>query len=130
MNGQEEFFKVNIAVIVLVEVPEDIVTELLRVGRHEAGAVHVHEGLRRQPAVGAVLLEAPVPGHDGVDAVVGVLQQVVQIIPGQTSPLAGFCPHDLLWLTSLRRPRTFPSDEEFETKQQRGNSDDNPGFFR
>ena len=96
MNGQEEFFKVNIAVIVLVEVPEDIVTELLRVGRHEAGAVHVHEGLRRQPAVGAVLLEAPVPGHDGVDAVVGVLQQVVQVIPGQSSPLAGFGPHDLL----------------------------------
>ena len=36
VNGQEEFFEVNIAVIVLVEVPEDIVTELLRVGRHEA----------------------------------------------------------------------------------------------
>ena len=96
VNGQEEFFEVNIAVIVLVEVPEDIVTELLGVGRHEAGAVHVHEGLGGQPAVRAVLLEAPVPGHDGVYTVVGVLQQVVQVIPRQASPLAGFGPHDLL----------------------------------
>ena len=96
MDGQQELFKVNVAVVVFIEVPEDIVTELLRVGRHEAGAVHVHEGLRRQPAIGAVLLEAPVPGHDGVQAVVGVLKQVVQVIPGQSSPLAGFGPHDLL----------------------------------
>ena len=73
MNGQEEFFKVNIAVIVLVEVPEDIVTELLGVGRHEAGAVHVHEGLGREAAVRAVLLEAAVPRHDRLQAVVGVL---------------------------------------------------------
>ena len=96
MYGQQELFKVDIAVVVLVEVPEDIVTELLGVGRHEAGAVHVHEGLGRQPAIGAVLLEAPVPGHDGVYTVVGVLQQVVQVIPGQSSSLAGFCPHDFL----------------------------------
>ena len=75
MDGQQKLFKVNVAVVVLVEVPEDIVTELLGVGRHKAGAVHVHEGLRRQPAIRAVLLEAPVPGHDGVYAVVGVLCQ-------------------------------------------------------
>ena len=96
MYCQQEFFEIYVAIVILIKVSEDVVTELFSVGRHEAGAVHVHEGLGGQPAVRAVLLEPPVPGHDGVYTVVGVLQQVVQIIPGQTSSLAGFCPHDLL----------------------------------
>ena len=46
MNCQEEFFEVNVSVIVLVEVSEDVVTKLFCVCRHEAGAVYVHEGLK------------------------------------------------------------------------------------
>ena len=48
MNCQEEFFEVNVSVIVLVEVSEDVVTKLFCVCRHEAGAVYVHEGLKNQ----------------------------------------------------------------------------------
>ena len=73
MYCQEELLEVDVSVAVLVEVPEDVVAELLGVGRHEAGAVHVHEGLGREAAVRAVLLEAAVPRHDRLQAVVGVL---------------------------------------------------------
>ena len=48
MNCQEEFFEVNVSVIVLVEVSEDVVTKLFCVCRHEAGAVYVHKGLKNQ----------------------------------------------------------------------------------
>ena len=57
MYCQEELLEVDVSVAVLVEVPEDVVAELLGVGRHEAGAIHVHEGLGREAAVGAILLE-------------------------------------------------------------------------
>ena len=72
MNGEEKLFEVYVTVSIFVKVSKNIITEFFCVGRQEARAVDVHEGLGREPAVGAVLLEAAVPGHDRLNTVVGV----------------------------------------------------------
>ena len=57
MNGEEELLEVYVTVSIFVKVSKDIITELLGVCRQEARAVNVHEGLGREAAVGAILLE-------------------------------------------------------------------------
>ena len=61
VDGEEELLEVYVAVLVGVEGPEDVVAELLGVARREEHLVHVDELDRRQPPVGAVLLEPLVP---------------------------------------------------------------------
>ena len=73
MYGEEKLFEVYVTVSIFVKVPKNIITEFFCVGRQEAGPVNVHEGLGCEPTVGAVLLEAAVPGHDGLNTVVCVL---------------------------------------------------------
>ena len=73
MNGEEKLFEVYVPISIFVKVSKNVITEFFCVRRQEARAVHVHEGLRREPAVRAVLFEASVPGHDGLNTVVCVL---------------------------------------------------------
>ena len=72
VNGEQKLFEVYVTVSIFVKVSKNVITEFFCVRRQEARAVDVHEGLGRQPAVGAILLEAAVPGHDGLNTVVGV----------------------------------------------------------
>ena len=54
--------KVDVPVLVHVEGAEHVVAELLRVAGREEHLVHVHELVRRQAAVGAVLLRGEESG--------------------------------------------------------------------
>ena len=73
MNCEEELFEVYVPISIFVKVSKNVITEFFCVCRQEAGAVHVHEGLRRESAIRAVLFKASVPSHDGLYTVVGVL---------------------------------------------------------
>lgn len=73
MDCQQKLFEVNITIAVSVKVLEDIITEFFGVRRQETAPVHVHESLGREATIRTVLLKPSVPGHDGVNTVVGVL---------------------------------------------------------
>ena len=73
MNCEEKLFEVYVPISIFVKVSKNVITEFFCVCRQEAGSIHVHEGLRREPAVRAVLFEASVPGHNSLYTVVGVL---------------------------------------------------------
>jgi len=81
---KEELLEVDEAVLVGVEGPEDVVTELLGVAAGEKHLVHVDELDGREAAVGAVLLEALIPLLNGVLVVAGMGPEEVQVLLGQS----------------------------------------------
>ena len=94
MYGKEKLLEVNEAVVIRVKSPKHMITELLSIPSEEAGAIDLHERVWRQLAVRTIFCEPLVPLNDGVNAVVGVCLQELQVLLWQTPPLLGcFCPH-------------------------------------
>ena len=84
VNGQKKLFEIDETVLVCVEGSENVVAELFRVSAGEKHLVHVYKLDRRQPAVGAILLEPLVPLLDRVLVVARMRTQKVQVFLGQT----------------------------------------------
>ena len=84
VDGEEELLEVDVAVLVRVEGPEDVVAELLGVARGEEHLVHVDELDRGESAIRAVLFEPLVPLLDGVFVVTCVSLEELQVLLGQT----------------------------------------------
>ena len=66
-------------ILITVECPEDMITELGHTAAREALAVYFHEGLFGQVPIWTVCLEPLVPLLDRVLGVVGVVGQEVDV---------------------------------------------------
>ncbi len=61
IDGQEELLEVDVAVVIRVEGPKDVIAELIGVARRKTFAVDVHEGFGGEATVRAVTHETAVP---------------------------------------------------------------------
>ena len=92
IDSQEELLEVNETILITVEGPEDMITELLGIASREALAVHLAKGGRSQLACWAVRYEALVVTCD-CGLVIGCLcEEKVQVLPGQNT-MRRLCAH-------------------------------------
>ena len=93
MNCKKKLFEIYEPVLVSVECSEHMITELLGVSCSETIAIDLHKRVLSELPIWTVLPEAPVPGCDGVHAVVGVRSQELQVLFGQSFLLGCLCTH-------------------------------------
>ena len=93
IDSQEELLEVNDTILITVEGPEDMITELPGIAGREALAVDLHEGRGVQPSIRTVRHEPLVPLLDGVLVILGVHHEELHVCLRQPV-LAALCPHD------------------------------------